>query len=212
MLIPERFVLAMQENNWIVRNSIIWHKINSLPENVKDRFSNCFENVYMFTKNKNYWFNVQYEKSKAKDYKNKKELDDYKTLYRQKRNIISINLEPSKSGHIAPFPKKLVYPLIKSGCPKYICSQCREPYKVIIKKENDKIKKLYKKNCKCLTNDKDRGITLDMFTGSGTTQLVCLEQNKDYLGIELNKEYYDYAVNRIEKFKLVIKENNNRLF
>ena len=61
LLIPERFAIAMTDNGWILRNVIIWHKNNSMPESVKDRFSRSFEYIYFFTKNKRYYFEQQFE-------------------------------------------------------------------------------------------------------------------------------------------------------
>jgi len=39
--------------------------------------------------------------------------------------------------------------------------------------------------------------------GSGTTGVVCNQLNRDFIGIELVKEYFDYSKERIEKI------NNN---
>lgn len=45
------------------------------------------------------------------------------------------------------------------------------------------------------------GIILDIFMGSGTTGVVAKKQNKNYIGIELNKEYIEIAKERIENTK-----------
>ncbi len=58
MMIPERFVIAMIDDGWILRNKIIWRKTNGMPSSVKDRFSNKWEYVFFFTKNKKYYFNL----------------------------------------------------------------------------------------------------------------------------------------------------------
>ena len=54
-----RLILKMIDNQqWILRNSIIWHKPNAMPSSVKDRFSNSYEPVFMLVKNKKYWFDL----------------------------------------------------------------------------------------------------------------------------------------------------------
>ena len=54
-----RLILKMiDEQGWILRNSIIWHKPNHMPSSVKDRFSNSYEPVFMLVKNKKYWFDL----------------------------------------------------------------------------------------------------------------------------------------------------------
>lgn len=60
--IPERFCLAMQDNDWIRRNTIIWHKPNCMPSSAKDRFTVDFEYFYFFVKSqKKYYVETQYE-------------------------------------------------------------------------------------------------------------------------------------------------------
>ena len=54
-----RLILRMiDEQGWILRNTIIWNKPNAMPSSVKDRFANKYENVYMLVKNKKYWFDL----------------------------------------------------------------------------------------------------------------------------------------------------------
>jgi len=57
-MIPERLAIAMVDDGWTLRNKIVWHKSNALPESVVDRFSKKYEHVFMFVKNKNYYFNL----------------------------------------------------------------------------------------------------------------------------------------------------------
>jgi len=57
-MIPERVMMAMVDNGWILRNKIIWNKPNPMPESVKDRFSTGYEFVYMFSLNKRYYFDL----------------------------------------------------------------------------------------------------------------------------------------------------------
>jgi len=63
--IPDRFKILMIDNGWICRNDIIWHKPNAIPQSVKNRFSNDYERLFMFTKSKHYKFNTQYEERKT---------------------------------------------------------------------------------------------------------------------------------------------------
>jgi DNA modification methylase len=51
----------MTDNGWIKRNTIIWYKRNAMPCSTQDRFTVDFEPIYMFTRSKNYNFNIQYE-------------------------------------------------------------------------------------------------------------------------------------------------------
>jgi len=57
-MIPERLALGIIDQGWILRNKIIWHKPNAMPASVTDRFKNSYEIVYMFSKQKKYWFDL----------------------------------------------------------------------------------------------------------------------------------------------------------
>jgi len=61
MQIPSRFAIEMSKRGWLLRNNIIWHKNNSMPFPVTDRFTADFENIFFFVKNKRYYFEQQRE-------------------------------------------------------------------------------------------------------------------------------------------------------
>jgi len=58
MLIPMRVAIALQDDGWILRNDIIWHKPNPMPSSVKDRLNNTFEHVFHFVKSKKYYYDL----------------------------------------------------------------------------------------------------------------------------------------------------------
>ena len=47
------------------------------------------------------------------------------------------------------------------------------------------------------TNEGD--LVLDNCIGSGTTAIAAIKENRHFIGIELNKEYYDIACERVRK-------------
>jgi site-specific DNA-methyltransferase (adenine-specific) len=187
-LIPARFAIEMTNRGWILRNEIIWHKPNCMPQSVKDRFTVDFEKIFLFVKSKKYYFEQQFEKSKdtdddirrimkAKEYnKNRqggnssfeqKHRDYEKTKIRieqgrNKRSVWTINTKPFKEAHFAVFPPEIPENCIKAG-------------------------------------SKEGGIILDIFMGSGTTGEAAKKLGRDYLGIELNPEYIKIAEKRIRE-------------
>ncbi|MBU4069856.1 MAG: site-specific DNA-methyltransferase [Nanoarchaeota archaeon] len=48
---------------------------------------------------------------------------------------------------------------------------------------------------------KERDIILDPFIGSGSTALACLLCNRNFIGFEIEKEYCDLAINRLERLR-----------
>jgi len=143
------------------------------------------------------------------------------------RNVWSVTTKPFKGSHFATFPKDLIEPCIKAGCPKKVCVKCGKPQvKEFYRKEkynpgygnqhtpkgtHKKIGGVYQKwleenppkitikpSCNCNAGFTS-GVVLDPFGGSGTTGIVSALNNRNAILIELNPEYIKIAEDRIEK-------------
>lgn len=57
LLIPHRFAIAMQDEDWIVRNDNVWVKPNPIPDQVRDRCSISHEYMFHLVKSRWYYFN-----------------------------------------------------------------------------------------------------------------------------------------------------------
>lgn len=139
--IPSRFAIAMTYRGWILRNEIIWHKPNAMPASIKDRFTVDYEKVFFFTKSKKYYFEQQLEplamstavdrRTLSGNFTEKRPGRGFTGLAsrgggmlrpnqngRNKRSVWSISTKPLKDSHFATFPKALVEPMVKAGCPE----------------------------------------------------------------------------------------------
>jgi DNA modification methylase len=56
--LPWRVAFALQEDGWILRNAVIWHKPNAMPESVRDRLACRHELVFLLVKQPGYWFDL----------------------------------------------------------------------------------------------------------------------------------------------------------
>ena len=56
--LPWRVALALQDDGWILRNAIIWHKPNAMPESVRDRMNCRHELIFLLVKQPSYWFDL----------------------------------------------------------------------------------------------------------------------------------------------------------
>jgi DNA modification methylase len=57
-LIPFRLALALQQDGWWIRNTMVWHKPNGMPISAKDRLANHWEPIFLLTRNEKYYFNI----------------------------------------------------------------------------------------------------------------------------------------------------------
>lgn len=103
---PWRVAFALQQDGWILRQDIIWHKPNPLPESVLDRCTKSHEYIFMFSKKPKYLFNAHAIKEQA-----------ITTGYeeRNKRSVWHVNVKPFKGAHFAVMPEALVEPCILAG-------------------------------------------------------------------------------------------------
>jgi len=58
LLIPSRVAIALQDDGWILRNDIVWYKMNHMPDSVKDRLANSWEHVFLFTRQQDYYYDL----------------------------------------------------------------------------------------------------------------------------------------------------------
>jgi site-specific DNA-methyltransferase (cytosine-N4-specific) len=56
--LPWRVAFALQDDGWILRNAIVWHKPNAMPQSVRDRMSNRYELIFLLAKSRHYWFDL----------------------------------------------------------------------------------------------------------------------------------------------------------
>ena len=56
--IPWLLAFALRSDGWYLRSAIIWQKDNPMPESVRDRPSRCYENVFLLTKSKSYYYDA----------------------------------------------------------------------------------------------------------------------------------------------------------
>ena len=186
--IPWMLAFALREAGWYLRQDIIWHKPNPMPESVTDRCTKSHEYIFLLSKSPQYYFDhvaIKEPSVNPESYKGRKKrssmteqseiimdkfgatrsgfknIEEGKTYpTRNKRDVWSVNVRPYKGAHFATYPTALIEPCILAGSRK---------------------------------ND----IVFDPFIGSGTTAQVALQHGRQYLGCELNKEYEKLQQERI---------------
>ena len=174
--IPWMLAFALRADGWYLRQDIIWHKPNPMPESVKDRCTKSHEYIFLMSKSKNYYYDNEAIKEPAKDWGTR---DRSKGKYhnpgtglqphsgltksyskKNKRSVWTVNKKPYKGAHFATYPEELIEPCILAGSEK-------------------------------------GDIILDPFMGSGTTAAVAKKNSRAYIGCELHEEYASLQTDRI---------------
>ena len=97
--IPWMLAFALRADGWYLRQDIIWHKPNPMPESVRDRCTKSHEYIFLLSKSQNYYFDV----------------DTIKEQSRRKRSVWNVNVKPNKQAHFATYPPELITPCILAG-------------------------------------------------------------------------------------------------
>ena len=107
--IPWRVAFALQNDGWYLRQDIIWHKPNPMPESVQDRCTKAHEYIFLLSKSPKYYYDS--DAIRDKPHYNEE-------VGANKRSVWSINVKPYKKAHFATFPEKLPELCIKAGSKK----------------------------------------------------------------------------------------------
>jgi len=180
--IPWMVAFALRADGWYLRQDIIWHKPNPLPESVKDRCTKAHEYIFLLTKSQKYFYDSEAIKEKSNypgqggaaighvthSQPGARRLSVTENLKirgekRNKRSVWTVTTKPFKGAHFATYPPDLIEPCILAGCPA-------------------------------------GGVVLDPFMGSGTTGMVAAMYQRNFIGFELNPEYCKMAEKRIEPY------------
>ena len=175
--IPWRVAFALQADGWTLRQDIIWHKPNPMPESVKDRCTKAHEYIFLLSKGPRYYFDseamkepaAQPNRVRADRFGGNKYVEGVKhsdgstftgSETRNRRSVWTVTTKPFKGAHFATFPPDLIEPCVLAGCP-------------------------------------EGGTVLDPFGGAGTTGLVAARNNRNSILCELNPEYAAMAAERV---------------
>jgi DNA modification methylase len=155
--IPWRVAFALQADGWWLRQDIIWHKPNPMPESVRDRCTKAHEYVFLLTKSERYYYDAEAVSEASVDaasYRprsprnpDKREGDKFFAtkvgdhangkVYatRNRRSVWTVTTKPYSGAHFAVMPAALVEPCIKAGCPEQCCPVCGAGYERIVEQK-----------------------------------------------------------------------------
>ncbi len=184
--IPWRVAFALQADGWYLRQEIIWHKPNPMPESVRDRFTKAHEQLFLLSKSPRYYFDQEAVKEPAvctepfrfvdggadKQRGHSRRHAGFNGRYaakiasegvpthRNRRSVWTVTTKPFSGAHFATFPPDLIEPCVLAGCPV-------------------------------------GSTVLDPFGGSGTTAGVAVKHGRNAVLCELNPEYAALIPDRV---------------
>lgn len=184
--IPWRVAFALQADGWYLRQDIIWHKPNPMPESVRDRCTKAHKYVFLLSKSERYYYDAEAVKEPAVRTKgtvwfsNRRAKgmavaasgnegrvpseQDARKETRNRRSVWTVATRPYKGAHFATFPPTLIEPCVLAG-------------------------------------SRPGDIVLDPFGGSGTTAGVALAHGRKAILCELNPEYAALVPGRVASIR-----------
>jgi site-specific DNA-methyltransferase (adenine-specific) len=213
LLAPERLLLALDQDGWIVRTKVIWAKTNPMPSSVTDRLSLTYEVIYFLVRRPTYFFDLDairepHRSSSAKRARAPQQQppvwagplaatrgglrraraagEPGHPLGKNPGDVWQIATRGATGPHPAVFPPELARRPILATCPVAVCTGCGRGQK----------QAEASLPCDCQAPSR-RGLVLDPFAGTGTVALVARELGRHWLGIELNPVYVELAEARL---------------
>jgi len=162
--IPWRVALALQADGWWLRQDIIWHKPNPMPESVTDRCTKAHEYIFLLTKSAKYFYDSEAVKERgvmvAGDSAGSTQRDTQEThglgggnsginlakqklatelqekgySTRNKRSVWTVTTKPFRGAHFATFPPDLIEPCILAGSATKCCAVCGAPWERVVER------------------------------------------------------------------------------
>ena len=108
--IPWMLAFALRADGWYLRQDIIWHKPNPIPESVQDRCTKSHEYIFLLSKSQKYHFDHVAIKQPMKG-------DGESDEMANKRSVWTVPVKPYLGAHFAVFPTELIEPCILAGAP-----------------------------------------------------------------------------------------------
>lgn len=156
--IPWMVAFALRSDGWYLRQDIIWHKPNPMPESVTDRCTKAHEYIFLLTKSPRYYFDAiaiqepvsgtansrgnginpkaKKNSSGAKQNESFSGAINGMVSDRNKRSVWSVTTKSYSGAHFATFPPNLIEPCVLSGTSAHgCCQQCGAPWKRVLEKE-----------------------------------------------------------------------------
>jgi site-specific DNA-methyltransferase (adenine-specific) len=212
-------------DGWILRNKIIWAKRNPMPSPVRDRLSCTWEAVYLLARQRGYFFDLDAirlthtsRKEPAKKSRAWSVPSQWRVTPTGHTGLDALNAEGRvghplgknpgdvwrlstaayRGPHHAVFPLALAERPILAGCPERRCTRCRLPWRREVRRELAHLAIVgdLRASCGCGAAS-EPGVVLDPFIGSGTTAIAAEKHGRDWLGIEINKQFARNALARI---------------
>jgi DNA modification methylase len=226
LLTPQRVALALATDGWIIRNVVVWHKPNPLPQSARDRLSPTYEAVIFAAKTRRYFFDLDairiphrsagrarpQERERSRLYQgNNTGLGKLKAAGRvghangkNPGDAWTVPTPADRLGHQATFPEALIEQPILAACPEKVCVQCDQawtrPTRIVNRKTSEGMHHTREvgelRRCECFAPSRP-GVVLDPFMGTGTTAVVARRLRRDFLGVELNPTYAKLATDRL---------------
>jgi DNA modification methylase len=193
--VPWLLAFALRDSGWYLRNAIVWAKENPMPESAKDRFTRCYEFVFLLAKSKSYYFDgpAVAEPVAASTVRRMKGGSGGANKYSdgvpgQPRQNINRGRTPGS------IPDELI-PVFRNRRDLWMINTvpysgahfAAFPPKLAV-------------TC-ILAGCPHGGVVLDPFFGSGTTGLAAKENGRRYIGIDINADYCHLAEERIAGVK-----------
>lgn len=191
--VPWMLAFALRSSGWYLRQDIIWHKPNPMPESVTDRCTKSHEYIFLFSKSSKYFYDyeaIKVEINESQLKRIKREKDKY-GIRELKHSATSAGVY--RKSDLSQINKNYAARNTDGSNKRSVWTVATKPFieAHFATFPEDLIVDCIKAGCPI------NGTVLDPFMGAGTTALVARKLNRNYIGFELNPDYIKIAEKRL---------------
>ncbi|MEV5168233.1 site-specific DNA-methyltransferase [Streptomyces werraensis] len=188
--IPWRVAFSLQDDGWVLRSEIIWHKINAMPESVTDRPSSRHEHLFLLTKTQRYWFDLDAIREPHTSERARLLAGTSAGGQSRTGKASAIGVGDRAGGAARGDLSATSHPAGRNPGDVWSIPVGRFPAAHFAVFPIDLPLRCIKAGCR------PGGTVLDPFSGSGTTGAAARQLGRRYVGIDLNPAYHDLARER----------------
>lgn len=190
--IPWMLAFALRADGWYLRQDIIWHKPNPMPESVTDRCTKSHEYIFLLSKSEHYYFDYELISEPC--------VDQERTNYQSGNRSFGENPDRNDNDFGKRSKDWKSRTNTGPGGGQYTVRNKRDVWTVPVRPNKETHFATYPEELivSCIfAGCPENGVVLDPFMGSGTTGIVARKLGRNYVGTELNPEYLKMAERRI---------------
>jgi len=189
--VPWRIAFGLQNDGWLLRSEIIWHKPNAMPSSVKNRPTTAHEHIFLFSRSSDYFYDADAIREPHVTFSENSKMKGGRNHFGKRGGTPENGKNKGNQNLHNGRWDQAFHPLGRNK---------RTVWNIPLSKFRDAHFAVFPEQLveHCILAGTSVGdVVLDPFIGSGTTAVVACRHQRYFVGLELVPKYAEMTVNRL---------------